>query len=155
MSSYTLTMTLPQQLYERLQDQAQAGARSVDEVIAEALTRSLPPEVEADLPPALHRELEAMAHLSDAALWQIAQATMNPDKVAFAEVSHPYDVLLERNRDGTLTPEGRAWLTRLRDEAEALTLRKAHAYALLQSRGHRVPFSNGAPTLEELQTQNV
>ena len=49
------------------------------------------------------------------------------------------DVLLERHLAGTLTPEGQEWLTRLREEAEALMLRKAHAYALLQSRGHQLP----------------
>jgi hypothetical protein len=114
-----------------------------------ALLHLQPPLQVLDVGCGTGRHAIAMAQLSDAALWQIAQATMNPDKVAFAEVSHPCDVLLERNRNGTLTPEGRAWLTRLRDEAEALTLRKAHAYALLQSRGHRVP------TLEELQTQHV
>lgn len=136
-------MALPRQLYERLQNQAQAAERSVSEVITETLERSLPPEIEADLPSALQQELEAMAQLSDAALWQIAQATMNPDKVAF------YDVLLERNRDGDLTAEGREWLTRLRNEADALMLRKAHAYALLQSRGYRLP------TLQELEKQRA
>ncbi len=143
MSGYTLTMTLSQQLYERLQNQAHAAERSVDEVITDVWARSLPPEIETGLSQALRQELEAMAQLSDTVLWQIAQATMNPDKVAL------YDVLLERNRDGTLTPEGHTWLTRLRNEAEALTLRKAHAYALLQSRGQRLP------TLEELQAQQA
>ena len=37
---------------------------------------------------------------------------MNPDKVAL------YDVLLERLQDHTLTPEGREWLARLREEAD-------------------------------------
>ncbi len=74
-----------------------------------------------------------MERLSDEALWQIAQGTMNRDKVAL------YDVLLERQQDHHLTPEGREWLTRLRKEAEALTLRKAHAFALLSSRGLELP----------------
>jgi len=81
-----------------------------------------------------------MDDLSDEALWQIAQSTMNRDKVAI------YDVLLERNQASSLTPEGQEWLTRLRKEADSLMLRKAHAYALLQSRGHKLP------SLEELRT---
>lgn len=60
-----------------------------------------------------------MESLSDDALWPIGQSMMNLDKVAM------YDALLERNRAGTLTPEGRNWLTDLRYEADALMLRKA------------------------------
>jgi len=141
MSVRTLTVTLPEHVYERLKAKAEAASRSLDELVVQTLARDLPPTVEEDLPPALKEELEAMAHLSDEALWQIAQSSMNPDKVAL------YDVLLERHRTGTLTPEGQEWLTRLREEAEALMLRKAHAYALLQSRGHTLP------PLEELQPE--
>lgn len=66
-----------------------------------------------------------MGHLSDDSLWQIVGSAMNPDNVAF------YDVLLERHQTGDLTVEGQEWLARLREEADALMLRKAHAYALL------------------------
>lgn len=136
----TVTLELPEQLYNRLKTQAQAATRSVDEIVLQTLTRSLPPPVEKDLPAVLRSELEAMERLSDEALWQIAQGTMNRDKVAL------YDVLLERLQDSHLTPEGREWLTRLRKEAEALTLRKAHAFALLQSRGHELPQFFTQPT---------
>jgi hypothetical protein len=141
MSMRTVTLELPEHLYDRLETQAQAATRSVDEIVIQTLTRSLPPLVEKDLPPVLQAELEAMEHLSDEALWQIAQSTMNRDKVAL------YDVLLERHQTSSLTPEGREWLTHLREQAEALMLRKAHAYALLQSRGHEMP------SLQELHTQ--
>ena len=141
MSGHTVTMRLPENLYARLRDRAQATERSVDEVVTETLTRSLPPAVENDLPSESQTELNAMAHLSDEALWHIAQGTMNPEKVAFLEV------LLDRNREGTLTSEGREWLTQLQLEAQALPLRKAHIYALLQSCGHKLP------TLDELQAQ--
>jgi hypothetical protein len=46
-----------------------------------------------------------------------------------------------------LTSEGQAWLDTLRDEADALMLRKAQAFALLKSRGHKLP------TLDELRAQ--
>ncbi len=141
MPVHTLTLVLPENLYTHLEAQAQAAARSVDEVIIQTLVRSLAPAVEDDLPPALQAELKGMEHLADETLWQIAQSTLNPDKVAL------YDVLLERRLAETLTPEGQEWLARLREEAESLMLRKAHAYALLQSRGHRLP------SLEELRTQ--
>jgi hypothetical protein len=141
MTYQTITLTVPEALYRRLETQARTAARSVEEVAARALTRNLPPPVEDDLPPTLRAELKAMSRLSDESLWRIAESTMNPDKVAL------YDVLLERHQTGALTPEGQEWLTRLREEADALMLRKAHAYALLQSRGRRLP------SLEALHTR--
>jgi hypothetical protein len=50
---------------------------------------------------------------------------------------------LDRHQSGTLTPEGQAWLDTLRNEADALMLRKAQAYALLKSRGHKLPTLDG------------
>jgi hypothetical protein len=141
MSIHTVTLTLPEYIYKWLETQAQAVTSSVDEIAVQTLARSLPPPVEKDLPPTLQTELQAMKDLSDQALWQIAQSTMNRDKVAL------YDVLLERQQADSLTLEGQEWLTRLRQEAEALMLRKAHAYTLLQSRGHELP------SLQELRAR--
>ena len=133
------TNTLPEPIYKHLQNQAKITTRSLDEIASQFFMRSLPPQVEEDLPPSYRIELESMAHLSDEVLWQIAQSTMNQDKVAF------YDMLLERHKNDQLTPIGREWLTQLREEAEQLMLRKAHAYAILKNRGHQLP------TLEELR----
>ena len=139
--SRSITVTLPEDLYDQLEAQARTAARSVDELVAQTLARSLPPSPEPDLPPAIQAELHAMEHLSDEALWAIARSTANDDKVAL------YDLLIERQNAGTLTVEGRRLLAELREEADALTLRKAHAYALLQSRGYTLP------TLDELHAQ--
>lgn len=141
MTVQTITLGLPEAIRKQLESQARAKARSIEEVAIQALARSLPPTVEDDLPVALRAELKAMSRLSDSSLWDIAEGTMNPDKVAL------YDVLLERLQDHTLTPEGREWLARLREEADTLMLRKAHAYALLKARGHALP------ALEELRPQ--
>ena len=141
MTQQTITLTVPEALYRRLETQARTAARSVEEVATRVLTRNLPPPVEDDLPPTLRAELKAMSRLSDESLWQIAESTMNSDKVAL------YDVLLERRQADTLTLEGQEWLTRLREEADALMLRKAHAYALLQSRCRKLP------SLEELHAR--
>ncbi len=130
--THSLTVTLPDHLYRQLQRQAQVVNRPLSEVAATAL-ESLVVPVEDDLPPGLQAELSAMAFLSDDALWQMAGSVMNNDKIAL------YDVLLERRQSGMLTPEGQAWLDTLRDEADALMLRKAQAYALLKSRGHKLP----------------
>jgi hypothetical protein len=137
----TITVTLPEGVYEQLAARAQTAARSVEDVVAETLARTLPPAPELDLPPAVQAELKAMEQLSDEALWTIAYSTANDDKIAL------YDLLIERQNTGTLTAEGRRLLTQLRDEADALMLRKAHAYALLQSRGYTLP------SLDDLHAQ--
>jgi hypothetical protein len=138
-AAYTITLTLSEPIYKQLQNQAKITTRSLDEIASQFFIRSLPPPVEEDLPPNYRLELESMAHLSDEVLWQIAQSTMNQDKVAF------YDMLLERHKNQQLTQIGREWLTQLREEADQLMLRKAHAYAILKNRGHQLP------TLEELR----
>lgn len=100
------------------------------------LTSVVEAVVEDDLPAPLQAKLKALGQLSDEALWAIAQSTLNPDKLAL------YDTLLERLHEQPLTSEGREWLTRLREEANALMLRKAHAYTLLQGRRHSLSSLN-------------
>ena len=134
MPARTLTLVLPEPLLSQLETQAQAAARTVDEIVLETLVRNAPPPIEHTLSPALQQELSAMESLSDEALWSIARSAMNEDKLAF------YDLLLERKHDGTITPEGAALLEQLRAEADHLLLRKAHAYAILKSRGHTIPL---------------
>jgi hypothetical protein len=129
----TITVSLPESLYEQLEAQARVAARSVDELIVLSLRRSLPPAPEPDLPAEVRAELMAMERLSDAALWSIARSGANDDKIVLM------DTLIARKQAGTLTPEGQAFLTQLREEADTLTLRKAHAYALLHGRGHQLP----------------
>lgn len=133
MSAREITLTLPKALYEQLAAQAQNAARGLDEVITQALTQRFATVPEPDLPAELQAELRAMAVLSDDTLWSIARSQANPDKIAL------YDVLTERHVEGSLTPEGHHLLRQLREELEAVTLRKAQAFALLRSRGVTLP----------------
>lgn len=129
----TRTIAVPEELYIQLEQRARAAAQSVESLAIQALARSLPLAPETDLPQAVQDELAAMVHRSNEALWTIAGSTMNSDILAL------YDMLRERKASGTLTPEGQQWLTRLSQEADALMLRKAQAYALLKRRGHQLP----------------
>jgi hypothetical protein len=140
MTMRTITITLPEAVYTVLEARARTSARSMDKVVGQTLTRALVLPPEGDLPPALQAELSAMEHLSDEALWAIARSTANDDKIAL------YDLLIERQRSGSLTMEGRKLLTQLLDEADTLMVRKAQAYALLHSRGYALP------TLDELHS---
>ena len=62
-----------------------------------------------------------MIHFSDDALQAIPGSTANEDKQAL------YDVLIERQNDGSLTLEGRHALAQLRDDADALMVREGQA----------------------------
>lgn len=143
MTTRTLTLSIPEDLYDHFETQAQAVKRTVDDFVLDTLSRYAPPTVEDDLPPKLQIELDAMNALSDDALWLIGRSMMNEDKVAL------YDLLLDRNQSGTLTTEGQEMLSSLSEEADSLMLRKAHAFAILQSRGHQLP------SIEELRKQNA
>jgi hypothetical protein len=62
----------------------------------------------------------------------------------------PRDVIFDQcHLPVSLTIEGQRMLAQLRDEADALMVRKAHAYALLHSRGYTLP------ALEDLRTQTA
>ncbi len=141
MTVRTITVTVPEDVYTQLETQARSSARSVDDLVAQTLARGLPPAAEPDLPLAVQAELNAMEQLSDEALWAIARSTANDDKIAL------YDLLIARQNDGSLTAEGRRVLTQLREESDALMVRKAHAYAILRHRGYTLP------TLDELHAQ--
>lgn len=142
MAVHTITVTVPEDVYAQLEARAHTTARTVNDLVSETLAHVLPPPAESDLPASVRAELAAMAHLSDEALWAIAGSTANEDKQAL------YDLLIERQNSGALTAEGRHLLMQLREDVDALMVRKAHAYALLHSRGANLP------TLDELRAQS-
>lgn len=128
----TITLRMPETLYQRLVAAAQATRRSLEEVLLHALRIGSPPSWE-DAPPELQPELAAMDRLDDEALWQIARSRSEPAAMT------RYEELLERNAAGALSDAERVELARLRQEADRLMLRRAHAAVLLRWRGHDVP----------------
>jgi hypothetical protein len=129
MATHTLTVTISEDLYDQVEEQARSTARSIDELVALALIRFVVPLRQLELSPLMEAELQAMEALSNEALWSIVRSTENADKIAL------YDLLSERNSNGRITPVGRKALDELNAEADALMLRVAHAYSLLQDRG--------------------
>lgn len=137
----TRTIHIPDALYKRIQQQATRVQQSVEQLIEHAVEQTLPPAINPNLPNDVQVELAAMEALSDGMLWQIAEGEINVDKVAL------FDFLQERRESGQLTDEGRVLLGQAVEEFDHFTLRKAHAYSLLSSRGHSLP------TLEEMQAR--
>jgi hypothetical protein len=127
----TVTLQIPEIIYQRLVNTARATQRPLEEVILHALQIGSPPEWD-NVPPEFQADLAALDKLDDNTLWQIARS----HKTA-AEMER-YNTLLEGNSNNSLTEAERLELMALRQEADRFMLRKAQAAVLLHWRGHRV-----------------
>jgi len=131
MSGRTITVTLPEVLYERAKITAEASARSIEEVCAQSIALSLP-ELEGELPSKIRSELAALPLLSDAELGNIAHGHMHEEDQVRLEM------LAEVQKQRPLTAAEETTLAQLIEEAQHLMLCKAEAYRLLARRGHAV-----------------
>lgn len=127
-----ITLHLPDQLYQRLSEAADASQQSLDHIVLQSIRVGLPPSLDR-IPQRFQAALRAMDQLSDDVLWQIARSDLDDDKAA------SYEILLEKNQRGKLDQGDQARLDILRKEADLLMLRRSCAYALLKWRGHRIP----------------
>ncbi len=123
--SQTLTITLPDSLFNILTGMAELTYRTVDEVVVSAVETSV---VSPDLPTDLATELTSMPTFSDEKLW----ATIKP---TFSEYEQGrLTQLSELDRPLTKMEEAeQATLLRAYDRS---VLRRAQALALLKQRGH-------------------
>ena len=134
----SVTLQLPEFIYERVRRTAEATKRPVEEVLVKTIEAVMPPSVD-DLPLSYRQEFLAMESLSDGELLKSAESVMSPTQ------QRRYSLLLRKNQKGVLTEKEREQLAQLGAEARKLTLCKSHAYALLKWRGHPIP------TLAELR----
>lgn len=128
----TITLQLPDPIYQRLVNTAIATGRPLEEVMLHALKVGSPPNWE-DVPDEFKADLATLDRLEDEALWKIATGCKTEE-----EMARHYE-LLERNKEHSLTSTEQLELVELRSQADLFMLRKAHAAALLHWRGHRVP----------------
>ena len=129
MSNATVTLDLPDALYQRLRGAALATKQPLEHVMLRALSLGSPPAWD-DAPPEFQVDLASLDRMDDAALWQIARS-----RKTAAELGRN-DELLARSATGLLTPTERAELEQMRHDLDLFVLRKAHAAALLRWRGH-------------------
>jgi len=132
MTTRTVTLQLPESLYIRLQQAAQATRRSLDDLLLHAVQIGSPPRWD-DAPAEFQADLAALDRLDDEALWRTARSHKTE-----ADMER-YQELLDKNANGTLSADERDELTRLRIESDRFMLCKAHAAALLRWRGYQVP----------------
>lgn len=133
-SIFTVTLKLPKRVYRRAQQAAEATRRPVEKLIVDALDLALPPID--DAPPEMADELAAMSTLPDKALWEIARSVMPTRQQARLRA------LSAAQHERALKPAEVRRLDDLLQEYGRVTLRKAHAYALLHKRGLYSPANH-------------
>jgi plasmid stability protein len=130
MSSQTLTLSVPDPLYQRLKRRAAQTQRSVEEEMLDALVSAVP---EANgLSDDLESALSSLALLDDTALWRAARSHLASEAAEEIEGLH-----LKRQREGLTDAETQS-LTTLMAQYERAMLVRAQAAAILRQRGHSV-----------------
>ncbi len=128
MSSHPITLTVPTDIYER----ARQLAEQTDQTVETVLLGYLEASASQPLPAEEQAELDALAFLSDDALWTIAREQMT------AELQSKMQTLMTANSQRKISKAQQDQLAELVERGQRLTLRKAEAMALLTRRGHTV-----------------
>lgn len=131
MALQTVTLNMPESVYQRAKQAADVLKRPVEDVIVDTLASTLPSLD--DVPAEMVGELAAMAHLSNEALQGLVNNVMPEER---QELLH--DLLDEQGR-GELDESGKRELAALMAEYGRHMLRRARAVALLIARGRPVP----------------
>jgi hypothetical protein len=132
MPTETITLQIPEIIYQRLVNTAHATQRPLEEVIIHSLQVGSPPAWD-DVPEEFQAEIAALDKLDDHTLWQIFHSHKT------AVDMEEYNTLLEKNSSGTITESERLNLISLRYQADLFMLRKAQAAVLLRWRGYSLP----------------
>ncbi len=122
----SVTLNLPETVYDQIQRAAVKTKRRVDEIMAEAVAAVAP--VIDSAPQNLRSVLAQMAYLNDAALWQAARATMCVEQRE--RLQHLHD----KQQREKLTTEEQALVSLYR---ETLLIR-AQAAVILKMRGYNM-----------------
>lgn len=124
MNMIEVTLSLPQDLHERLQRVAQAANQPLPDLLVQILRAGSPPDW-TQAPAELQSELAALHALDDAELAEIAQGERSAGEVT------RHEGLQEKNVDRALNTSERAELAALEASADRFAWRKSHATALL------------------------
>jgi hypothetical protein len=130
MPNPTVTLQIPESLYQRLANTANAVGHSLYEIMLRALTVGSPPDWQ-DVPEEFQTELARLDHLNNETLWKVAQSHKDPREM------ERYTLLLEKNKEEELTVAEQLELAELRYQADLFMLKKAQADVLLRWRGER------------------
>ncbi len=131
MSLQTVTLQLPQSIYNSARRTARVVKRPLAEILVTVLRSSLPALDGLSLE--IATELTALESLDNERLAQAARSMFPPSQ------QRRLSTLLRKNQAGKITAREQGTLDNLISEAELLMLRKSRAYALLKWRGLALP----------------
>ncbi len=129
MSVRTVTLQLPETLYLRLQQAAQATKQSLNDLFLHVVQVGSPPGWD-DVPAEFQTDVAALDRLDDTALWRIARQKQVEMEMTL------YQELLDKHANGTISETEVHQLQALRTEWDRFMIRKAQAAAILRWRGH-------------------
>jgi len=134
MVSQSITLDIPENVFQRLQRMAQIIHQPLEAVVSQSLLGNLPPLIE-DAPDEWYADMADMEQLPDEALWKVSKEPLPDQQWA------RHQELLKRNQNGTLTGRERNELEQLRNMTDRFVFRRSYALALLKWRGHTL-FQN-------------
>ena len=129
MNEQTITVTLPNSVYERIRTTALAASMTSEEVIKQSVSLLLP-AFESDIPPNIRLNFTKLPLLNDIQLWKTANSIMNNSHQLRLEE------LAELQKYRSLTKSEQSELNNLMNEAQQIMLCKAEARRILAQRGH-------------------
>jgi hypothetical protein len=130
MGQQTLTLTISDELYNRIKRRADESGSSIEETAASVLAAATP--TEKGMTPELEQMLDGMALLDDEALWRAAR-----NDLARQASEERRRLRAKRERKG-LSDAEKQRMGDLLDQYERGILIRAEAAALLKQRGHDV-----------------
>jgi len=130
MSVQSVTLNLPETVYEQIQRAAVKTKRRVDEIMAEAVAAVAP--IMDSAPQNLRAVLAQMAYLNDAALWQAARSTMTVEQRERLQFLH------DKQQREALTAEEKTEEQILLTLYRETLLIRAQAVVILKMRGYSV-----------------
>jgi plasmid stability protein len=146
MTVQSLTLSIPELLYEQIKNRAAERDRSVEDETLELLANAVPGIQE--LPKDLAAAIAPLELLDNEALVRAAQSHLPPDVAQILESLH-----LKRQREG-LTAAERETLSALVLQYERAMLVRAQAARLLRERGLDVADPSGSPGFGALCLQS-
>ena len=123
----SVTINIPQSLYQRLEQASVHLQKPVQEVLTETLQAALP--FAEEIPEAIRAEVAALSSMDEKTLQKVAESTMAYDE------QQAMDQLLDLQRVRVLDDSEITRLESLRAEYGRILLRKARAFALLTKHG--------------------
>ena len=124
----SVTVKLPDSLYQRMRRLARERNRSIEEEVTEVVERAFAD----DISPATAELLAQLPHLADPDLWQAARMRVAADKAA-----RMHDLVWKEQAEG-LTAAEQDEAAQLQSYAQRIMLVRGEAAALLAERGFDV-----------------